>query len=308
MISLIARLRWLLPVAAAAGVALASSAGASATPGSGFPITLKAANGTVTIAKRPTRIVSLSPASTQDLFAEGAGKQVVAVDSYSTYPKGAPVTSLNGYSPNVEAIAKYRPDLVVIYVNNDGIVGHLEKLHIPVLLEPAAANLSGAYAQIEQLGQATGHVSAAAQVVAGMKGKISAAVASVPRPKKPLSVYVEIGTNPYYSVTSHTFIGQIISLFGLRNVADKAGGTYASLSSEYILASDPDLIILADTVCCGQTPATVLARRGWRNISAVKTGSVLAVNDSIASQWGPTIVEFIEDVGNEVKKLEASTK
>src|SRR5271156_3371143 len=141
MFSFNSRLRWLLPLAALAAVALASSAGAGATSGSGFPITLKAANGEVTIPSRPTRIVSLSPAATQDLFADGAGRQVVAVDSYSTYPKGAPVTSLNGYSPNVEAIANYRPDLVVVYVNNDDIVGHLETLHIPVLLEPAATNL-----------------------------------------------------------------------------------------------------------------------------------------------------------------------
>ena len=308
MIGFNARLRWLLPLAATGAAALAASTGAGAITGSGFPITVKAANGAVTIPARPTRIVSLSPAATQDLFADGAGKQVVAVDSYSTYPKGAPVTSLNGYSPNVEAIAKYRPHLVVVYVDNDDVVGHLEKLHIPVLVEPAAVNLAGAYQQIEQLGRATGHASAASQVVAGMKRKIDAAVAAVPRPKKPLSVYVEIGTNPYYSVTSDTFIGQIISLFGLRNIADKAGGTYTSLSSEYIVASDPDLIILADTVCCGQTAATVLARPGWKDISAVKTGSVLAVNDSIASQWGPTIVEFIEDVGREVEKVEASTK
>ena len=64
------------------------------------------------------------------------------------------MTSLSGYTPNVEAIARYRPDLVVVYLDNGGIVGHLEKLHIPVLLEPPAANLSGAYAQIEQLGVA----------------------------------------------------------------------------------------------------------------------------------------------------------
>jgi len=308
MISFDRRLRWPLALAVIAAAVFAGTAGAGATARSGFPVTLKAADGVVTIPNRPARIVSLSPAATQDLFADGAGKQVVAVDSYSTYPKGVPVTSLNGYSPNVEAIAKYRPDLVVVYVDNDDIVGHLETLHIPVLLEPAATNLSGAYQQIEQLGEATGHAGAAASVVAGMKHKISSIVASVPRPPKPLSVYAEVGTDPYYSVTSATFIGQIISLFGLRNVADRAGGTYTSLSSEYIVASDPDLIILADTVCCGQTPATLLARPGWKTISAVRTGSVLAVNDSIASQWGPTIVEFVADIADAVKKLEASSK
>jgi iron complex transport system substrate-binding protein len=309
MVSLNLRPRWLMPLAAGAAFALAAPATALATTQSGFPVTVTAANGKVTIRSPPTRIVSLSPAATQDLFADGAGKQVVAVDSYSTYPKGAPVTSLNGYSPNVEAIAKYRPDLVVVYLDNNHIVGQLDKLHIPVLVEPAAATLKAAYAQIDQLGQATGHASAAAQVVATMQSQVSAIVRSVPKPKKPLSVYLETGTDPHYSATSDTFLGQILTLLGLRNIADKAGGTYPTLSSEYIVASNPDLIVLTDTAGNGgQTPAMVATRPGWKSIAAVKTGAVVSVNDSIASQWGPRIVVFIQDVANDVKKLEGAAK
>src|SRR5712691_134819 len=65
-------------------------------------------------AQVPSRIVSLSPTATEDLFAIGAGKQVVAVDSYSTYPASAPHTKLSAYTPNAEAVAAYKPDLVVI--------------------------------------------------------------------------------------------------------------------------------------------------------------------------------------------------
>ena len=92
----------------------------------------------------------------------------------------------------------------------------------------------------------------------------------------------------YYSATSHTFIGQMYTLLGLQNIADnaKASSDYPQLSSEYIVASNPDLIVLADTVCCGQNRATVAARPGWSNIAAVKTGEVVPVNDSIASEWG----------------------
>ena len=79
-----------------------------------FPVTVKAANGTVTVQQPPVRIVSLSPTATEDLFAIGAGKQVVAVDDQSSYPKQAPRTSLSGYTPNAEAIASYNPDLVVV--------------------------------------------------------------------------------------------------------------------------------------------------------------------------------------------------
>ena len=121
----------------------------------------------------PSRIVSLSPTATDDLFAVGAGKQVVAVDSLSTYPKHAPVTKLSAFTPNVEAIAKYRPDLVVISGDENHIVDQLAKLHVPVLLEPAAANLARVYAEIRQLGKATGHTAQAKTVVAGMKKKVA---------------------------------------------------------------------------------------------------------------------------------------
>ena len=85
----------------------------------------------MTIRKRPSRIVSLSPTATETLFAIGAGAQVVAVDDQSDYPKQAPHTTLSGYTPNVEAIAAYKPDLVVASSDPNDLVAALEKLGIP---------------------------------------------------------------------------------------------------------------------------------------------------------------------------------
>lgn len=298
---------WLLVSCAAAFGVVFSGAGVAASPVvPSFPVKVVAANGTVTISHQPTRIISLSPSATEDLFAVGAGKQVVAVDSYSTYPANAPRTKLSGYTPNIEAIAKYRPDLVVISNDMNHIVAQLGKLHIPVLVEPAAANLAGVYSEIEQVAKATGHDAGAKQVVAKMRRQVAAIVHSVPRPTKPLFVYHELDQT-YYSVTSHTFIGQMYTLLGVQNIADKASAStdYPQLSAEYIVASNPDLIVLADTVCCGQTRATVAARPGWSNIAAVKTGEVVPINDSIASEWGPRIVLFLKAVASAVKTLEA---
>src|SRR5207248_6370627 len=89
----------------------------------------------------PHRIVSLSPTATESLFAIGAGKQVVAVDNQSDYPKRAPRTSLSGFTPNVEAIASYHPDLVVLQYDAGGVVEGLHKLNIRVLVQPSAKNL-----------------------------------------------------------------------------------------------------------------------------------------------------------------------
>jgi iron complex transport system substrate-binding protein len=257
----------------------------------------------------PGRIVSLSPSATDDLFAIGAGKQVVAVDSYSTYPKQAPTTKLSAYTPNVEAIAKYNPDLVVLAEDTNDIAEQLAKVHIKSVVEPAAANLNGDYAELEQLGAVTGHAAGAKAVVARMKRQVKAILASVPRPKTPLTVYHELDQT-YYSATSHTFIGQLYTLLGLKNIADKAGGTtdYPQLSDEYIIASNPDLIVLADTVCCGQTLATVKARPGWNTITAVKRGDVVAIDDSIASQWGTRVVSFLKAIASAVKTVEAQQK
>jgi iron complex transport system substrate-binding protein len=250
----------------------------------------------------PHRIVSLSPTATESLFAIGAGKQVVAVDDQSDYPKRAPRTTLSGYTPNVEAIAGYRPDLVVLSGDANDVVEGLHKLGIRVLLQPAATKLADAYAEIRQLGAVTGHVRSAAALVRRMQRSINRIVKSVP--KRHLSVYHELEPD-LYSATSHTFIGTIYKLFGLRNIADAAGSSgngYPQLSAEYIVSANPDVIVLADTRCCGASAATVAKRPGWSEIAAVRTGRVVGVDDSIASRWGPRIVDFVRVIGNVLKR------
>ena len=304
----------LFATTAALVAALISACGSSSqggstqanTSASAFPVTIRTAAGPVKISHRPRRIVSLSPSATEDLFALGAGAQVVAVDSDSTLPRNAPHTALSAYHPNVEAIAKYRPDLVVISDDINHIAEQLAKLGVPVLNYPAPSNLAGAYAQLTQLGQATGDAAGARRAITSMRDQIAAIVRSVPRPSHQLSVYHELDQT-YYAADSRTFIGQIYKLFGLRNIADKAAKTsnYPQLSSEYIIASDPNLIVLADTVCCAQTPAKVAARPGWKNIAAVKTGGVVPVNDALASEWGPEVVQFVRTIAAALKRLEA---
>jgi iron complex transport system substrate-binding protein len=295
-----------LVAALAVAALLAAGAPGAAVAQNGFPITVGAANGKVTIAKRPTRIVVLSPTATETLFAIGAGRQVVAVDDQSNYPASAPRTKLSSYKPNAEAVARYEPDLVVTSSASNNLLPALRKLHIPALLEPAATHIGGAYQQMQQLGRATGHLGRARRLIASMKRKIAAAVASAPNGRA-LSVYHELSPD-FYSATSHTFIGRIYSLFGLRDIADaagKAGNDYPQLSAEYILASDPDIIVLSDTLCCKQSPATVRTRPGWSGLSAVKANRVIGVSDDIASRWGPRIVDFVRVVARAVSQARA---
>jgi iron complex transport system substrate-binding protein len=294
----------LLLVAALAAV-LSACGGNADTPttgstgsGQGFPVTVQASGGPVTIDATPRRIVSLSPTATEGLFAIGAGEQVVAVDDQSTYPAGAPRTKLSGFQPNAEAVAGYSPDLVVASNDSNGLVAALRKLDVTVLMLPAATTLEEGYRQLQVLGDATGHHDEAAKVVTTTTKRIDAAVASVPPTAKGLKVYHELDQT-FFSATSKTFVGAVYARFGLRNIADTAGGAandYPQLSAEYVVESAPDVIVLADTKCCGQTAATLAKRPAFTSVPAVRTGTIVPLDDDLASRWGPRVADLAETV------------
>lgn len=270
------------------------------TTASSFPVTVTAANGTVKVSKKPTAIVSLSPTATEMLYAIGAGSQVKAVDNDSDYPAKAPRTKLSGFTPNIEAIVAEKPDLVVISFDSAAVTKRLAAFSIPVLYLPAPTALSGVYAEFDQLGEVTGHEPQARHEVANLRGQVSQIVAAVPHHAKPLTYYYELDQT-YFSATSTTFIGRLLGLLGLKSIADAAKGAAASggypqLSAEYILSANPDYIILADTICCHQDPATVARRPGWSDLTAVKTHHIIGLNDDIASRWGPRFVELLRTV------------
>ena len=276
-----------------------TSAAASASGGS-FPVSVAAANGTVHVPARPGHIVSLSPTATEMLYAIGAGRQVKAVDSLSDYPPQAPRTKLSAYQPNVEAIVAEKPDLVIESLDTGQMTKRLAAFGVPVLELPAPANLAGEYAEFTELGRATGHLAQADQEVARLRTQLHSIAAAMPHHAKPLTYYYELDQT-YYSVTSATFVGQLLKLLGMTSIADAAKGAassggYPQLSAEYILKANPDYIILADTLCCQQSAATVAKRPGWSSLAAVRSGHILALNDDIASRWGPRVTVLLGTV------------
>jgi iron complex transport system substrate-binding protein len=294
-------------VAGCASHAPAEPASTGSNAGSAFPVTVVVPGGNtpVTIATQPKRIVSLDASDSAILHAVGADKQVVAVDKDSDYP-GAPRTSIDATTPNVEAIAGYRPDLVVTAYDNNNVVSGLTKLKIPVLLVNAPTNIADAYALWSDLGKATGHQSEADTLVAKTKKDIAAAVAKAPKPAQPLSYYYELDST-FYTATSHTFIGSLLGQFHLTNIGDPAdtasAAGYPQLSQEAILQANPAVIFLADGGADGgQTAQTVAARPGWSTMSAVRRGNVYVLNADDASEWGPTIDDLMTSVGADLAK------
>lgn len=258
----------------------------------------------------PERIVSMSPTATEMLFAIGAGDQVVAVDSYSNFPAEAPTTDLSAYEPNVEAISTYEPDLVVIAGPDPELVDGLEAIGIDVVENPAAVTLQDTYDQLSELGEVTGHVEEAAEVVESMQADIDELLADLPERATPLTYFHELD-NTLYSVTSSTFIGELYSLAGLENIADPAdadgqAGGYPQLSTEFLVDADPDLIFLADTKCCDQTAASFGSRPGFEALQAVADGQVIELDDDIASRWGPRVVDLLEVIVDAVQAVPTS--
>jgi len=298
-------------VASTSTIAASSTASSSTTSpsptvpeSSEFPVTINAPNGPVTIETQPKNIVSLSPTSTEVLFAVGAGPQVVAVDNQSNYPTDAPITDLTGFEPNLEAIAGYGADLVVVMYDPGDVIDGLEAIGIPVIMHAAATSLDETYTQIEQIGAATGHIEESDRLVASMKTEIDLAIASTDGGGA--TYYHEVSPD-LYSVTSSTFAGALYTMLGLDNIADAAdpdGYGYPQLSAEHVLAEDPALIFLADTKCCGQDAGTVARRPGWDSLAAIQDGAVAELDDDIASRWGPRVVDFVAAIADAVARLQ----
>jgi len=240
------------------------------------------------------------------LYAIGAGRQVRAVGQYSDYPPQAPHTRLSEFTPSVEAIVARHPDLVVIDPEAArGLARQLAGFGIRVVLLPAATKLADVYAQLDELGRATGHLARTSTESRRIRAQITRIVASVrrhsePLHSQPLTYYYELSPT-YYSVASNTFVGRLLGLLGLKSIADGVHGAsgasgYPQLSAEAILTANPDYIFLADTICCGQSARTVGGRPGWALIRAVRQHHVIGLNDDIASRWGPRIVNLLRTV------------
>jgi len=293
-------------IAASLSLVLVPSAHAAGSPPPSAVSAVHSDNG-VPIPAKLSRIISLSPTATEILFRVGAGKQVIAVDDQSDFPASAPRTALSGYNLNIEAVAVRRPDLVVMTYDptpNQNALSAFAALRIPVLMQYAADDLQGTYAQIAVIGAVTGHTPTATKLIAAMKSAIAGVIKNQHSTKR-IKVFHEID-NTLYSATSDTFIGRVYADLGLVNISDAAATAdsygYPQRSNEYIVKTNPDLIILTDAEY-GESARTVAARPGWKTLAAVKNSRVRPVSASISSRWGPRVVDFYRAIGSIVAAI-----
>ena len=263
-----------------------------------FPVTVRDTN----IPALPERIVSLSATHTEVLFEIGAGPQIVATDVFSDHPAAAAGTmKVDAFNLSVEGVAELEPDLVIMAFDPGEAMSGLAALGIPAILfaPPGPSDLEQAYAEWIDLGKASGHEAEARDLADQVKRDIGAIVDRVPETVRAFSYYVELDPS-LFSVGPGTLLDSLFGMLGLVNIVDDSAGSYPQLSSESVIAADPDFIFLADTVCCDQTAATLADRPGWEELSAIRNGNVVELDDSIASRWSHRVFDLVFTIAKEV--------
>ena len=265
----------------------------SAPDASAFPLEISDSVGnTVTLEAPPLRIASLSAGHTEILYAIGAGDQVAAVDSTSDCPQEAnDLPKVDAFSPSVEAIADLEPDLVIIFFDPGDLQSSLQGLDIPVLNLASPSSVEGVYDQIELLGEATGQVDEATDLVADMRTAIQGIRSEIGDVADAPTVFHEID-NTYFTAGPGSFIADLYDILGAGNIAEATGQPFPQMSVEAIIEADPEVIILADEVA-GESPDTVRDRPGWGSVSAVRNSRIHVVDPDIVSRPGPRLVEAL---------------
>ncbi|HEY7802286.1 MAG TPA: helical backbone metal receptor, partial [Dehalococcoidia bacterium] len=283
------------------------TARAGASPSvAAFPVTLERSDGnSLTLTAAPKRFVSLSPGATEILYALGAQSELAAVDKQSDFPDAAKnfPTKLDAFSPNVEAIAALKPDLVFVTGNEGGLIDALDRLSIPVLFSDLneVKTLDDVYGQITLLGKASGKDAEATALVASLKArakKVTDAVQDVTPAQAP-TVYHEVD-DTYFTASDGSFIGNLYTLLHAKNIAGDGGGSpYPQLTAEKIIAANPSVVVLADEAF-GTTVDSVKQRPGWQTIAAVKNNAIFSIDPDISSRAGPRIINALEQLAKDI--------
>ena len=244
-----------------------------------------------------SRVVALSAAECEILYAVGAGEALVGRGEYCDYPAEAlalPVLGSGG-NTNIEEILALKPDLVLMNTMAQPLeqVEAMEKAGAPVYVTQAS-DILGVYSAITGIGQVVGKDQEAQAVVDSMKATFDALKAKVPATDKPKTVYFEVSPLQYglWTGGKNTFMNELAEMLGLKNIFDDVNG-WAEVSQEQVIARNPDLIVTV-TMYFGEGPKPaeeIAARAGWGGIAAVKSGKILTADNNAMTRPGPRLAE-----------------
>ncbi|WP_416318250.1 ABC transporter substrate-binding protein [Thermoanaerobacterium thermosaccharolyticum] len=252
----------------------------------------------VTIKKEPKRIVSLSPSTTELIYAIGAGKDVVGVTNYDNYPPEVKsVAKVGGYEgPNIEAILAQKPDIVFASnLSGKDQMETLQKSGIPVVVLEAQ-NINQIYDSIKILGEIIGNVEKGNEIINKMKDKIKEINYKVKDLPK-VNVFYVVDTNGNWTAGKGTFIDELITLAGGNNVASDANG-WAQYSMEKLMQKNPDVIITSQHATNANN---IKNMPGYKDTKAAKDGKIFIIsNDDIITKPSNRIVLGLEEIAKDL--------
>ena len=250
----------------------------------------------VELERVPERIVSTAPTPTEMLFAVGAGDLVVGVDDYSDYPaEAANLTKVGSYTLNTEVIVGLQPDLIV---SSDLVpLSQLELLEdqgIPYVIL-ATRTLEDVMKDIRLVGILTDRVEEANTLADQLEDRIDAVTEKtlaegLVRPRVYLEYY------PYWTYGPGSFGHDLIELAGGANIAENTSSEYPMLTSEFVIAQDPEVIVYTVGYMTTTTAEEIASRPGWDVITAVSEGDIYSMDDNLMSRYGPRIVDGLEEL------------
>lgn len=272
-----------------------------------FPVDIpRSDDKTLTLTAPPQRIVSLSPGATEIIYALGAESALAAVDNNADFPQAAAdfPTKLDAFEPNIEAIAATQPDLVIVASDIGGLVAALDQLNIPVFfqdIDTDITNIDDVFTQIVLLGKVTGKSSEAETLLADLEERVQnvrdgvQGLNNATTPK----VFHELDST-LFTVSENSFIGDLYKTVRARNIAGDGGGSaYPQMTQEAVIASAPDVIVLADEEF-GVSIDSVKTRPGWDTMPAVQNDRIYAIDPDIISRPGPRIVDALEQLAQAI--------
>jgi iron complex transport system substrate-binding protein len=256
----------------------------------------------VKLAGPAQRIISLAPSNTEILFALGAGEQMVGRDNLSDFPPDAKQVPDIGSAfdkLNTEAIVAQKPDLVLAAsINSAEQVKTLEDLGLTVYQLSNPTDFDGLYKNLAAVGALTGRSAAAQALTDDLKARVAAILDKMKGVSTKPKIFYELdATDPTKPFTPGpgTFVDMLITQAGGQNIGGALKDQWAQISSEELVAQNPDIILLGDAAY-GISVESVGQRAGWADLAAVKNKAVFTFDDNLVSRPGPRLVDGLETI------------
>ena len=254
----------------------------------------------------PQRIVSLAPSCTEIIFALNLEDKLVGVDIYDYYPpeiaeeiESRDILKVGQYSDmSIEAIVDLQPDLILAAMRvQHQTVENLEAVgQTAIIIYPQ--NFDDVLNDISLIGEATGRTEEAEALVDSILGRAQEIADKTQDASKP-RVYIEYSFNGgFQSFGSGSFADELIKKAGGQNIFTDSPSAYIATSSEEVIVSNPEIIIIAKgamSAAAGLTPETIRNRPGWNEIDALQNNQIYEIDERLLLP-GPAMIEGLESI------------